>query len=94
MFNVHTRFLGFFQHVLWIKDTLQGLVVLVGLVGLAVLVGLVGLVCLVGLVFFVIISWSALGAFVRVRAHIMARRPLCSVRHRTSRPPSYVLHIV
>ena len=45
--------------------------VLVGLVGLAVLVGLVGLVCLMGLVFFVIISWSALGAFVRVKAHIM-----------------------
>ena len=46
-----------------------------------------------GLVF-MFIPWSALGAFFRVKAHVMVRRPLCSVRHRTSRPPSYVLHIV
>ena len=44
--------------------------------------------------FFIFIPWSALGAFVRVKAHVMVRRPLGSVRHRTSRPPSYVLHIV
>ena len=43
---------------------------------------------------FIFIPWSALGAFVRVKAHVMVRRPLRSVRHRTSRPPSYVLHIV
>ena len=24
----------------------------------------------------------------------MVRRPLCSVRHRTSKPPSYVLHVI
>ena len=46
------------------------------------------------IVFFIFIPWSALGAFVRVKAHVMVRRPLRSVRHRTSRPPSYVLHIL
>ena len=43
---------------------------------------------------FIFIPSSALGAFVRVKAHVMVRRPFHSVRHRTSRPPSYVLHIV
>ena len=41
-----------------------------------------------------IYSRAALGAFVEVKVHVMARRLLRSVRHRTLKPPSYVLHVI
>ena len=41
-----------------------------------------------------IYSRAALGAFVGVKVHVMARRLLRSVRHRTLKPPSYVLHVI
>ena len=37
---------------------------------------------------------SALGRRHRGRVHVMSRRLLHSVRHRTSKPPSYVLHVI
>ena len=40
---------------------------------------------------FIFIPPSAFGAFVEVNVHVMSGRPLRSVRHRSSRPPSYVL---